>query len=109
MQLINEVRLDVWARNACNLAGETARVDADGSIVATTGECKQGMAMSFKGILGYHPLLIPLAMRGVSFKPADTMTIFLRNVLIYGIGGVIVPFVGIKLIDLLVQFIPGVD
>ncbi|HZW55105.1 MAG TPA: HAD-IC family P-type ATPase [Nitrososphaerales archaeon] len=47
------------------------------------------------------PLLIPLAMRGVPFRPSDTMTIFLRNTLIYGVGGVIVPFVGIKLIDLL--------
>ncbi len=42
-------------------------------------------------------------MRGVSFKPAGTMTIFFRNVLIYGVGGVIVPFVGIKLIDLLIS------
>jgi potassium-transporting ATPase ATP-binding subunit len=46
------------------------------------------------------PLLIPLAMRGVSFKPSGTMTLFLKNTLIYGIGGVMVPFVGIKLIDL---------
>ncbi len=49
------------------------------------------------------PLLIPLAMRGVSFKPAGTMTIFLRNMLVYGVGGVVVPFVGIKLIDLLIS------
>jgi K+-transporting ATPase ATPase B chain len=48
------------------------------------------------------PLLIPLAMKGVAFKPADTMTLFLKNVLVYGVGGVIVPFVGIKLIDLLI-------
>jgi K+-transporting ATPase ATPase B chain len=47
------------------------------------------------------PLLIPLAMRGVSFKPTDTMTLFLKNTMIYGVGGVIVPFVGIKLIDIL--------
>ncbi|HYB92786.1 MAG TPA: HAD-IC family P-type ATPase [archaeon] len=46
------------------------------------------------------PLLIPLAMRGVSFKPSNTMTLFLKNALIYGVGGVIVPFVGIKLIDI---------
>ena len=58
-------------------------------------------ALMFNAII--IPLLIPLAMRGVAFKPADTMTIFLRNVLIYGIGGVIVPFVGIKLIDLLIS------
>jgi len=47
------------------------------------------------------PLLIPLAMRGVAFKPTDTMTLFLRNTMIYGVGGVIVPFLGIKLIDTL--------
>lgn len=47
------------------------------------------------------PLLIPLAMRGVRFKPAGTMSLFLRNMLVYGVGGVIVPFVGIKLIDVL--------
>jgi K+-transporting ATPase ATPase B chain len=48
------------------------------------------------------PLLIPIAMKGVTFRPASTMSIFIRNVLIYGVGGVIVPFVGIKLIDVLV-------
>ena len=48
------------------------------------------------------PMLIPLAMRGVAFKPSSTMTLFLKNVLVYGVGGVIVPFVGIKLIDLLI-------
>jgi potassium-transporting ATPase ATP-binding subunit len=58
-------------------------------------------ALIFNAII--IPLLIPLAMRGVAFKPADTMTIFLRNVLIYGIGGVVVPFVGIKLIDVLIS------
>jgi K+-transporting ATPase ATPase B chain len=58
-------------------------------------------ALIFNAII--IPMLIPLAMRGVSFKPAGTMTIFLRNVLIYGVGGVIVPFVGIKLIDLLIS------
>ncbi len=47
------------------------------------------------------PLLIPLAMRGISFKPSSTMALFLKNALIYGVGGVIVPFVGIKLIDIL--------
>ena len=51
------------------------------------------------------PLLIPLAMQGVSFKPTSTMTLFLKNAMIYGVGGVIVPFVGIKLIDILLQAI----
>ncbi|MGH8847165.1 MAG: IS1380 family transposase [Polaromonas sp.] len=64
MRLVNERRLQVWARSNRDLAGETARIDADGSIVATTGECKQGMDMSFKGVWGYHPLLISLANTG---------------------------------------------
>jgi potassium-transporting ATPase ATP-binding subunit len=46
------------------------------------------------------PLLIPLAMRGIRFKPTSTMSLFLKNALIYGVGGIIVPFVGIKLIDI---------
>jgi K+-transporting ATPase ATPase B chain len=56
-------------------------------------------ALIFNAII--IPLLIPLAMRGITFKPTSTMTLFLKNALIYGVGGVIVPFVGIKLIDLL--------
>jgi K+-transporting ATPase ATPase B chain len=51
------------------------------------------------------PLLIPLAMKGVSFKPQSTMSLFLKNAITYGVGGVIVPFVGIKLIDILLQVI----
>lgn len=58
-------------------------------------------ALIFNAII--IPLLIPLAMRGIAFKPASTMTLFLKNTLIYGVGGVIVPFVGIKLIDLLLE------
>ena len=46
------------------------------------------------------PLLIPLAMRGIRFKPTSTMTLFIKNALIYGLGGIIVPFIGIKLIDI---------
>ena len=48
------------------------------------------------------PILIPLALRGVQYKPIGASAVLRRNLLIYGLGGVIVPFVGIKLIDLLV-------
>ncbi len=44
-------------------------------------------------------LLIPLALRGVKFRAANAQAILRRNMLIYGVGGVIAPFVGIKLID----------
>ena len=57
-------------------------------------------ALIFNAII--IPLLIPLAMKGVSFKPTDTMTLFLKNTMIYGVGGVVVPFIGIKLIDILI-------
>ncbi|MGN6179159.1 MAG: potassium-transporting ATPase subunit B, partial [Mucilaginibacter sp.] len=48
------------------------------------------------------PLLIPLALRGVEYKPIGASALLRRNLLIYGLGGVIVPFIGIKLIDLAV-------
>ena len=46
--------------------------------------------------------LIPLALRGVRFRPASAAAMLRRNLLIYGVGGVIAPFIGIKLIDLVV-------
>jgi K+-transporting ATPase ATPase B chain len=46
--------------------------------------------------------LIPLALRGVAYKPIGALAILQRNLLIYGLGGVIIPFVGIKLIDVLI-------
>lgn len=47
--------------------------------------------------------LIPLALRGVAYKPAGADKVVLRNLLIYGIGGIITPFIGIKLIDVLIN------
>ena len=49
------------------------------------------------------PVLIPLALRGVQYKPIGASALLRRNLLIYGLGGVIVPFVGIKLIDMIVS------
>ena len=46
------------------------------------------------------PLLIPLALRGVAYKPIGASALLRRNLLIYGFGGIVVPFIGIKLIDL---------
>jgi K+-transporting ATPase ATPase B chain len=48
------------------------------------------------------PLLIPLALRGVRFRPTTVSAMLRRNLLIYGLGGLLVPFIGIKLIDILV-------
>ncbi len=47
--------------------------------------------------------LIPLALRGVAFKPAPASELLQRNLLIYGVGGIIAPFIGIKAIDLVVS------
>jgi K+-transporting ATPase ATPase B chain len=52
-------------------------------------------------------ILIPLALRGVKYRPLSASKVLSRNLLIYGLGGVIAPFIGIKLIDLLVTLIPG--
>ena len=49
------------------------------------------------------PILIPLALRGVAYKPIGASALLRRNLLIYGLGGVIAPFIGIKLIDMIVS------
>ena len=49
------------------------------------------------------PLLIPLALRGVAYKPIGASALLRRNLFIYGLGGLIAPFIGIKLIDMIVS------
>ena len=49
------------------------------------------------------PILIPLALKGVRYKPIVASALLRRNFLIYGLGGVIAPFIGIKLIDMFVS------
>ncbi len=51
--------------------------------------------------------LIPLALRGVRYRPSSAASLLSRNIWIYGLGGLALPFAGIKLIDLIIQFIPG--
>ncbi|TDO54552.1 K+-transporting ATPase ATPase B chain [Kribbella sp. VKM Ac-2527] len=52
--------------------------------------------------------LVPLALRGVRYKPSSASAMLRRNLLIYGVGGLVSPFIGIKLIDLLISVIPGI-
>ena len=52
--------------------------------------------------------LVPLALRGVRYRPSSASAMLRRNLLVYGVGGVLLPFVGIKLIDLLVSLLPGI-
>jgi K+-transporting ATPase ATPase B chain len=53
------------------------------------------------------PALVPLALRGVRYRPAGATALLRRNLLIYGAGGLIVPFIAIKLIDLVVHNLLG--
>ena len=64
-------------------------------------------ALIFNAII--IPALIPIAMKGVKYKPMKAEKMLLRNMGIYGLGGIVVPFVGIKLIDLLVAPLLGND
>jgi len=64
MEVINEARLKIWKAQGPEFREKTARIDGDGTIVGTCGECKKGMDLSYKGIWGYHPLLISLANTG---------------------------------------------
>jgi hypothetical protein len=59
MDAVNSVRPTLWRGRGADLLGEVAYLDADGTIVPTTGELKQGMDISYKGIWGYAPLLVP--------------------------------------------------
>ncbi|HEY9334887.1 MAG TPA: potassium-transporting ATPase subunit KdpB [Kribbella sp.] len=52
-------------------------------------------------------LLVPLALRGVRYRPSSASAMLRRNLLVYGVGGLISPFVGIKLLDLVISLIPG--
>ena len=58
-------------------------------------------ALIFNAII--IPCLIPLAMKGVKYKPMSSGKMLRRNMMIYGLGGVITPFVGIKIIDMLIN------
>lgn len=49
------------------------------------------------------PILIPLALKGVAYKPIGASALLRRNLFIYGLGGIVAPFVGIKLIDMLIS------
>jgi potassium-transporting ATPase ATP-binding subunit len=53
------------------------------------------------------PLLVPLALRGVRYRPVGATALLRRNILIYGLGGIVAPFAGIKLIDLVVHGLLG--
>lgn len=63
-EAINETRLEVWKKQGPAFTAGPARIDADGSIVSTDGDCKEGMDISYNGVWGYHPLLVTFANTG---------------------------------------------
>jgi hypothetical protein len=63
IDIFNEVRQRVWARQPASFF-ELARIDMDGVLVETTGECKVGMDIAYNGLWGFHPLVVSLANTG---------------------------------------------
>ena len=63
MEAIDEARSNVWARQPAKFF-DRATIDMDGTLIVTTGECKQGMDISYKGTWGYHALVVSLAETG---------------------------------------------
>jgi K+-transporting ATPase ATPase B chain len=53
--------------------------------------------------------LVPLALRGVRYLPGSASAMLRRNLLVYGVGGIVAPFLGIKIIDVLITLIPGIS
>jgi hypothetical protein len=60
INIINATRLQIWAKQPDDFF-ECAKIDADGTMTATSGECKEGMDISYNGLWGYHPLVVTLA------------------------------------------------
>jgi potassium-transporting ATPase ATP-binding subunit len=87
------------------VAGEEGPLEALNVMALGTPQSAIISAVVFNALI--IPLLVPLALRGVRYRPVGATALLRRNLLIYGLGGLIAPFVGIKLIDLVVHNVLG--
>jgi K+-transporting ATPase ATPase B chain len=87
------------------LAGQKGPLDALNVMSLGTPESAILSAVIFNALI--IPLLIPLSLRGVRYRPIGATALLRRNMLIYGLGGIVAPFIGIKLIDLIVHNLLG--
>jgi potassium-transporting ATPase ATP-binding subunit len=87
------------------VAGEEGPLEALNVMALGTPQSAIISAIVFNALI--IPLLVPLALRGVRYRPVGATALLRRNLLIYGLGGLIAPFAGIKLIDLLVHNVLG--
>ena len=87
------------------VAGEKGPLDGLNIMQLGTPQSAIISAIVFNALI--IPMLVPLALRGVRYQPVGATALLRRNLLIYGVGGLIAPFVGIKLVDLLVHGLLG--
>jgi potassium-transporting ATPase ATP-binding subunit len=87
------------------VAGQKGPLDALNIMQLGTPQSAIISAIVFNALI--IPLLVPLALRGVRYQPVGATALLRRNLLIYGVGGLIAPFVGIKLVDLVVHGLLG--
>ena len=93
-----------------DLRGAAGRLDAARSTSSTSWTWARRESAIISAIIFNAlviPLLVPLALRGVRYRPIGATALLRRNLLIYGLGGLIAPFIGIKLIDLIVHNLLG--
>jgi potassium-transporting ATPase ATP-binding subunit len=86
-------------------AGENGPLDALNIMNLGTPASAIISAIVFNALI--IPLLVPLALRGVQYRPVGATALLRRNLLLFGVGGLIAPFVGIKLLDLLIHNLLG--
>jgi K+-transporting ATPase ATPase B chain len=95
----------IFASTYAATPGRAGPLDALNIMSLGTPESAIISAIVFNALI--IPLLVPLALRGVRYRPVGATALLRRNLLIYGLGGLVAPFIGIKLIDLVVHNLLG--